>query len=336
MATTRASLTDPLLPSPAARAPVKAKKLSWSMLHASSKDERRGQSGEAEAEASGGVHANPSSPARMQEQATSSRPSSSERSSSSGGHHMEIKEGKEAPLRSLLLPFLDFHFTVPLSGMESDEEIGRVPELGLEPGGASTSGRAAGGGGGGAERAQSSTAQASARRRGRSPADKEHKRLKRLLRNRVSAQQARERKKAYLNDLEVKVKDLEKKNSELEERFSTLQNENQMLRQAAPAGCGGLREAEGDEKFVLNGFTAANLSFDGMATVTPNGLLMLTNGTNQLKGHAFFPALLQFHRTPNSMAMQSFSTAFVIGIISAFEDQGSGSPAAAGGSGRAA
>lgn len=63
--------------------------------------------------------------------------------------------------------------------MESDEEIGRVPELGLEPGGASTSGRAAGGGGGGAERAQSSTAQASARRRGRSPADKEHKRLKR-------------------------------------------------------------------------------------------------------------------------------------------------------------
>lgn len=91
----------------------------------------RGQSGEAEAEASGGVHANPSSPARMQEQATSSRPSSSERSSSSGGHHME----------------------------------------------------------------------------------------------------ARERKKAYLNDLEVKVKDLEKKNSELEERFSTLQNENQMLRQ---------------------------------------------------------------------------------------------------------
>lgn len=53
---------------------------------------------------------------------------------------------------------------------------------------------------------------------------------KRLLRNRVSAQQARERKKAYLNDLETRVKELEKKNSELEERLSTLQNENQMLR----------------------------------------------------------------------------------------------------------
>jgi len=53
----------------------------------------------------------------------------------------------------------------------------------------------------------------------------------RLLRNRVSAQQARERKKAYLSELEVRVKDLEKRNSELEERLSTLQNENQMLRQ---------------------------------------------------------------------------------------------------------
>ena len=53
----------------------------------------------------------------------------------------------------------------------------------------------------------------------------------RLLRNRVSAQQARERKKAYLIDLEARVKELETKNAELEERLSTLQNENQMLRQ---------------------------------------------------------------------------------------------------------
>jgi transcription factor HY5 len=53
----------------------------------------------------------------------------------------------------------------------------------------------------------------------------------RLLRNRVSAQQARERKKAYMGELETKVKELENRNSELEERLSTLQNENQMLRQ---------------------------------------------------------------------------------------------------------
>ncbi|KAJ4881131.1 Basic-leucine zipper domain protein [Raphanus sativus] len=54
---------------------------------------------------------------------------------------------------------------------------------------------------------------------------------KRLLRNRVSAHQARERKKAYLGELENRVKDLENRNSELEDRLSTLQNENQMLRQ---------------------------------------------------------------------------------------------------------
>lgn len=47
----------------------------------------------------------------------------------------------------------------------------------------------------------------------------------------MSAQQARERKKAYLSDLEVRSKELEQRNAELEERVSTLQRENQMLRQ---------------------------------------------------------------------------------------------------------
>ncbi|XP_027336514.1 transcription factor HY5-like isoform X2 [Abrus precatorius] len=68
------------------------------------------------------------------------------------------------------------------------------------------------------------------RRRGRNPADKEHRRLKRLLRNRVSAQQARERKKVYVNDLESRAKELQEKNAILEERISTLINENTMLR----------------------------------------------------------------------------------------------------------
>ncbi|KAJ4707916.1 putative Transcription factor hy5 [Melia azedarach] len=144
----------------------------------------------------------------MQDQATSSiaassLPSSSERSSSSA-LQLEVKEG-----------------------MESDEEIRRVPEISGEPAGTSTSGRD-GGSTAGPDRVQPSGE--GQRKRGRSPADKENKRLKRLLRNRVSAQQARERKKAYLNELETRVKDLEKKNSELEERLSTLQNENQMLR----------------------------------------------------------------------------------------------------------
>ena len=68
-------------------------------------------------------------------------------------------------------------------GMESDEEIGRVPEVGLELGGPSTSGRetaAAGAAAGTSSEAQA--ASAAARRRVRSPADKEHRRLKRSVR----------------------------------------------------------------------------------------------------------------------------------------------------------
>lgn len=68
------------------------------------------------------------------------------------------------------------------------------------------------------------------RRRGRNPVDKEYRRLKRLLRNRVSAQQARERKKVYVNDLESKAKELEDANFNLEEKISTIINENTMLR----------------------------------------------------------------------------------------------------------
>ncbi|KAG8381756.1 hypothetical protein BUALT_Bualt05G0005600 [Buddleja alternifolia] len=143
----------------------------------------------------------------MQEQATSSMaanslPSSSERSSSSA-LHLETKEG-----------------------MESDDEIRRVPEIGGEAAGATTSGRD-----GGSVAGEVQPSAGGSKRRRRSPADKENKRLKRLLRNRVSAQQARERKKAYLVDLEARVKELETKNAELEERLSTMQNENQMLRQ---------------------------------------------------------------------------------------------------------
>ncbi|KAL8498822.1 hypothetical protein ACS0TY_021961 [Phlomoides rotata] len=148
----------------------------------------------------------------MQEQATSSvaassLPSSSERSSSSA-LHAEIKEG-----------------------MESDDEIRRVPEIGGEATGTTTSGR-----GSGLTAGPTQPSAGNSKRRGRSPADKENKRLKRLLRNRVSAQQARERKKAYLIDLEARVKELETKNAELDERLSTLQNENQMLRQVQLSG----------------------------------------------------------------------------------------------------
>jgi transcription factor HY5 len=64
--------------------------------------------------------------------------------------------------------------------MDSDDDIGRVPEFRLDTGGPSTSGREQPAAGGSSEPAQSSAAaQAISRRRGRSPADKEHRRLKR-------------------------------------------------------------------------------------------------------------------------------------------------------------
>ncbi|WOK93932.1 transcription factor HY5-like [Canna indica] len=150
----------------------------------------------------------------LQEPGTSSFLSSSERSSSSAPGQTEAKEG-----------------------MDSDDDSRRVPEFGVDQAGGPSATATSGGAGSaavGADRAQSSTSggQGSGRRRkGKNPADKEHKRLKRLLRNRVSAQQARERKKAYLCELEAKMKELEARNSEMEERLSTLQNENNMLRQ---------------------------------------------------------------------------------------------------------
>ncbi|XP_009146000.1 transcription factor HY5-like isoform X2 [Brassica rapa] len=68
------------------------------------------------------------------------------------------------------------------------------------------------------------------RGRGRDPVDKEYRSHKRLLRNRVSAQEARERKKVYVSDMESRANELQNNNDELEEKISTLMNENTMLR----------------------------------------------------------------------------------------------------------
>ncbi|CAL5035393.1 unnamed protein product [Urochloa decumbens] len=78
----------------------------------------------------------------------------------------------------------------------------------------------------------------------------------------------------------------------------------------------------GHGQFVYNGFTGANLTIDGAATVMPNGLLMLTNGTIQMTGHAFHPSPLPF-RDPdaqNATAARSFSTTFVFAIYGQYDD----------------
>lgn len=142
---------------------------------------------------------------------TSSLPSSSERSSSSARNN--LTEG----------------------GAESDEEIRRVPEMGgasaSASSGAGADERPKGEDGKQGQVAAGAQPPAGGKKRGRTAGDKEQNRLKRLLRNRVSAQQARERKKAYLTELEAKAKGLELRNAELEQRVSTLQNENNTLRQ---------------------------------------------------------------------------------------------------------
>ncbi|KAG8080896.1 hypothetical protein GUJ93_ZPchr0007g3074 [Zizania palustris] len=78
--------------------------------------------------------------------------------------------------------------------------------------------------------------------------------------------------------------------------------------------------ASDDGRFVYSGFSGgANLAMDGASTVTPGGLLELTNGTDQQNGHAFYPTPLRFVRSPGGSVL-SFSTSFVFAILSVYTD----------------
>uniref|UniRef100_A0A0E0PBX5 non-specific serine/threonine protein kinase n=1 Tax=Oryza rufipogon TaxID=4529 RepID=A0A0E0PBX5_ORYRU len=72
------------------------------------------------------------------------------------------------------------------------------------------------------------------------------------------------------------------------------------------------------DEFTYNGFGGANLTLDGMAAVAPNGLLVLSNGTNQMAGHAFHPTPIRLRGGAAGGAVQSFSAAFVFAIVSNF------------------
>ncbi|KAF5476104.1 hypothetical protein F2P56_007843 [Juglans regia] len=75
--------------------------------------------------------------------------------------------------------------------------------------------------------------------------------------------------------------------------------------------------ASEDISFTFNGFRSANLSLDGMAEITANGLLKLTNDTKQQKGHAFYPNPISFKNSSNGNS-STFSTTFVFSIISQY------------------
>ncbi|XP_058099379.1 L-type lectin-domain containing receptor kinase SIT2-like [Magnolia sinica] len=70
--------------------------------------------------------------------------------------------------------------------------------------------------------------------------------------------------------------------------------------------------SEGDDYFIYNGFHGANLSLDGAADITSDGVLRLTNSTDQ-KGLAFHPIPLRFKSSHGET--QSFSTNFVFSIL---------------------
>ncbi|GKV05881.1 hypothetical protein SLEP1_g17833 [Rubroshorea leprosula] len=70
----------------------------------------------------------------------------------------------------------------------------------------------------------------------------------------------------------------------------------------------------GDVNFIYQGFRQANLTLDGLAEVTFNGLLKLTNDTKQQKGHAFYSSPVKFKSSTNGTAF-SFSTTFVFAIV---------------------
>lgn len=67
------------------------------------------------------------------------------------------------------------------------------------------------------------------------------------------------------------------------------------------------------DAFTFNGFSGANLSVVGVASVKPDGLLQLTNRTQNVRGQAFYPRPLRFRSASGKPF--SFSNTFVFGII---------------------
>ncbi|XP_010262572.1 PREDICTED: L-type lectin-domain containing receptor kinase IV.1-like [Nelumbo nucifera] len=70
-----------------------------------------------------------------------------------------------------------------------------------------------------------------------------------------------------------------------------------------------------DADFTYNGFRGSNLSLEGLAQITSNGLLMITNRTAQQSGHAFYPYPLNFKNLSDGKVF-SFSTTLVFAIFS--------------------
>ncbi|XP_020589053.1 transcription factor HY5-like [Phalaenopsis equestris] len=122
---------------------------------------------------------------------------------------------------------------------ESEEDLFTVPDVESSDGNGSPAASV--------EERKDSDEGSSRTRKGRTPAEKEYRRLRRMLRNRVSAQQARERKKVYVNDLESTAKELHDQNMRLEGKISALVNENTMLRKVLMNSMSKIDDSEEDK-----------------------------------------------------------------------------------------
>ncbi|KAH0638416.1 hypothetical protein KY285_035002 [Solanum tuberosum] len=70
-----------------------------------------------------------------------------------------------------------------------------------------------------------------------------------------------------------------------------------------------------DLDFTYNGFHSTNLSLDGIAEFTSDGLLRLTNASQLQEGHAFYPRPINFMNLASNGSDFSFSTTFVFAIV---------------------
>ncbi|CAN6164181.1 unnamed protein product [Urochloa humidicola] len=62
--------------------------------------------------------------------------------------------------------------------------------------------------------------------------------------------------------------------------------------------------ATAEDQFIYSGFSGSNLNLDGAATITPDGVLELTNHTVHIKGHAFYPTPWRFRKSPGAQTSQ--------------------------------
>ncbi|XP_073112890.1 L-type lectin-domain containing receptor kinase SIT2-like [Elaeis guineensis] len=73
------------------------------------------------------------------------------------------------------------------------------------------------------------------------------------------------------------------------------------------------------DEFTYNGFKRSELYLDGIAEITPNGLLRLTNTTRSQRGHAFHKVPLHLKNSSDGN-VYSFSTCFVFAILPEYPD----------------